>query len=129
MHNEILIVDDCKFTTKVLSRVMQELGFSVQTALSAEEAVRFLETHEPPSLFLVDWVMPGMSGVEFVSYLREQSATRQIPVVMVTGEKDMARIAEALRTGANEYIMKPFSREVIEEKLRILGIPLERSDG
>jgi two-component system chemotaxis response regulator CheY len=48
---------------------------------------------------------------------------------MVTGEKDMTRIAEALRTGADEYIMKPFSKEVIEEKLRILGIPLEARDG
>jgi two-component system chemotaxis response regulator CheY len=107
---------------------MRELGFSVQAVLSAEEAVRFLETHEPPGLFLVDWVMPGMSGVEFVSYLRQQPTTRQTPVVMVTGEKDMTRVAEALRAGADEYIMKPFSKAVIEEKLRILGIPPEERD-
>ena len=122
MAREILIIDDCKFTTKVLSGVMRELGFDVNSAQSAEEAIGFLETHEPPSLFLVDWVMPGMSGVEFVSWLRSQPTTASTPVLMVTGERDMARVAEAIRSGANEYIMKPFSREAVEEKLQILGI-------
>lgn len=126
MSNEILIVDDCKFTTKVLSRVMQELGFQVHTALSAEEAVQFLETHEPPALFFVDWVMPGMSGVEFLSYVREQPGTQNTPVVMVTGERDITRITEALRGGADEYIMKPFSKEIIQEKLKLIGIECEQ---
>jgi len=122
MNNEILIVDDCKFTAKVLSKVMQELGFVVNTAFSAEEAVGFLETHEPPSLFLVDWVMPGMSGVEFLSYVRNQPGTKTTPVVMVTGERDISKITQALSSGASEYIMKPFSREIIEEKLKLIGI-------
>lgn len=122
MAKDTLIIDDCRFTTKVLSGVMQELGFQVHSARSAEEAIAFLETHEPPSLFLVDWVMPGMSGVEFVAWLREQATTAQAPVLMVTGERDMARIAEAIAIGANEYIMKPFSREAVEEKLQLLGI-------
>jgi two-component system chemotaxis response regulator CheY len=101
---------------------MQEMGFEVATAQSAEEAVGFLETHEPPSLFFVDWVMPGMSGVEFVTWLRGQTPTNKVPVVMVTAQKDMTQIAQAIQSGANEYIMKPFSREVIEEKLKLLGI-------
>lgn len=122
MGKEILIIDDCKMTTRILSKVMAELGFDVHTAQSAEQAVGFLETHEPPSLFFVDWVMPGMSGVEFVAWLRNQPTTALTPVLMVTGERDLVRIAEAIRTGANEYIMKPFSREIIEEKLNILGI-------
>ncbi len=124
MAKEILIVDDCKFTTKILSQVMQELGFQAHAARSAEEAIGFLETHEPPALFLVDWVMPGMSGVEFVAWLRAQAPTAKTPVLMVTGERDMTRIAEAIQNGANEYIMKPFSREAVEEKLQILGIQL-----
>ncbi len=122
MPKDILIVDDCKFTTKVLSQVMVEMGFAVHAAQSAEEAVGYLETHEPPSLFFVDWVMPGMSGVEFVSWLREQSPTKTTPVLMVTAQRDLAQIAEALQKGANEYIMKPFSKEVIAEKLELLGI-------
>jgi two-component system chemotaxis response regulator CheY len=119
---DILIVDDCKFTTKVLSQCMKEFGYQVHTALSAEEAVSFLEMHEPPSLFFVDWIMPGMSGVEFVAWLRAQKATQSTPVLMVTAQKDLSQIAQALQSGANEYIMKPFSKEAIEEKLKILGI-------
>ncbi|MEY4669791.1 MAG: hypothetical protein RL518_2490 [Pseudomonadota bacterium] len=122
MAKDILIVDDCKFTTKVLSQCMKEFGYQVHTALSAEEAVSFLEMHEPPSLFFVDWIMPGMSGVEFVAWLRAQKATQSTPVLMVTAQKDLSQIAQALQSGANEYIMKPFSKEAIEEKLKILGI-------
>jgi two-component system chemotaxis response regulator CheY len=66
--------------------------------------------------------MPGMSGVEFVTWLREQTYTRETPVLMVTAERDIARIAEAIESGANEYIIKPFSREAIEEKLQLVGI-------
>jgi two-component system chemotaxis response regulator CheY len=122
VSKDILIVDDCKFTTKVLSQCMKDLGFEVYTALSAEEAVSFLEMHEPPSLFFVDWIMPGMSGVEFVAWLRAQKPTQSTPVLMVTAQRDLTQIAEALNSGANEYIMKPFSKEAIEEKLKILGI-------
>lgn len=122
MTKDCLIVDDCKFTTKVLSQCMQELGYDVHTAFSAEEAVGFLETHEPPSLFFIDWVMPGMSGVEFVTWLRAQRSTQATPVLMVTAQKEISQIAQALRSGANEYIMKPFSKEAIEDKLKILGI-------
>jgi two-component system chemotaxis response regulator CheY len=71
---------------------------------------------------MIDWVMPGMSGVELVSYLREQHTTKGTPVMMVTGQRDMRKVAEALKVGADEYIMKPFSRQIIEEKLRIIGI-------
>ena len=122
MTRDILIVDDCKFTTKVLCQCMQELGYEVHTALSAEEAVQFLEMHEPPSLFFVDWIMPGMSGVEFVAWLRAQSPTQATPVLMVTAQRDLSQIAEALNSGANEYIIKPFTKDAIEAKLKILGI-------
>jgi two-component system, chemotaxis family, chemotaxis protein CheY len=126
MGKDILIIDDCKFTTKVLANVMRELGFSVNSVQSGEEAVGYLETHEPPSLFLVDWVMPGMSGVELVAWLRAQATTHNTPVLMVTGEKDLTKVAQAITSGANEYIMKPFSPEVIREKLQILGIECDK---
>lgn len=122
MNNEILIIDDCKLTAKVLSGFMRELGFEAHTAYSAEEAVAFLKDHAPPGLLLVDWVLPGMSGVELVAHLKSRAETSEIPVVMVTGERDMSRIVEALKNGADEYIMKPFTKEVIEEKLRLIGI-------
>lgn len=126
MSKNVLIIDDCKFTTKVLSGVMQELGFTVHTALSGEEAIAFLEMHEPPSLFFVDWVMPGMSGVEFVTWLRSQGTTSKTPVLMVTAQRDLSNIMEAMQKGASEYIMKPFTKEAIEEKLRLIGLESDR---
>jgi two-component system chemotaxis response regulator CheY len=122
MHTDALIVDDCKFTTKVLSRCMQELGFSVKTVASGEEAVQFLSDHTAPAVMLVDWVMPGMSGVELVAWLRSQPQHLNTPVLMVTGERDLTKVMEAMQHGANEYVMKPFAKEDIEEKLKILGI-------
>jgi two-component system chemotaxis response regulator CheY len=121
MATEALIVDDCKFTTKVLSRVMEELGFAVQSVASGEAAVDFLSNHTAPAILLVDWVMPGMSGVQLVSWMRTHPQHLNTPVVMVTAEKDLAKVMEAMQTGANEYLMKPFSKEDVEEKLRILG--------
>jgi two-component system chemotaxis response regulator CheY len=122
MSTEALIVDDCKFTTKVLSRCMQELGFSVKTVASGEEAVQFLTGNTTPTVMLVDWVMPGMSGVELVAWLRSQPKHLNTPVLMVTGERDLTKVMEAMQNGANEYVMKPFSKEDIEEKLKLLGI-------
>jgi two-component system chemotaxis response regulator CheY len=122
MSTEVLIVDDCKVTSKILSRFMQELGFSVSSVSSGEAAVEYLTNHQSPSIMLVDWVMPGMSGVQLVAWLRAQPALTETPVLMVTGERDLTRVAEALSNGANEYIMKPFSKEVLEEKLQLLGI-------
>ena len=122
MPNNILIVDDCRMTAKILGRVMKELGFEVHTAQSGEEAIEYLSKNAIPSLLFVDWVMPGVSGVELVAWLRAQEPTKRVPVLMVTAERDLSRIAEAIQCGANEYIMKPFSPEIIQEKLRILGI-------
>jgi two-component system chemotaxis response regulator CheY len=122
MDTDALIVDDCKFTTKILSRCMQELGFSVTAVASGEEAVRVLSDKPTPTVMLVDWVMPGMSGVELVAWLRSQPKHLNTPVLMVTGERDLTKVMEAMQNGANEYVMKPFSKEDIEEKLRILGI-------
>jgi two-component system chemotaxis response regulator CheY len=66
--------------------------------------------------------MPGMSGVQLVDWLRSRPELTKTPVLMVTGERDLTRVAEALSHGANEYIMKPFSKEVLQEKLQLLGI-------
>jgi two-component system chemotaxis response regulator CheY len=125
MSTEVLIVDDCKVTSKILSRFMQELGFTVSSVGSGEAAVEFLSLHKSPSLLLVDWVMPGMSGVQLVAWLRSRPELTETPVLMVTGERDLTRVAEALSHGANEYIMKPFSKEILQEKLQLLGIPTQ----
>ncbi len=122
MPKQILIVDARTFTTKIASQEMTKMGFTGQSAQSAEDAVGNLEAHGPPSLFFVDWVMPGMSGVEFVSWLRDERETKSTPVVTGTAQRDLTQISEAVQKGTNEYVMKPFSKEVIAEKLELFGI-------
>ena len=121
MLKQISIVDDCTFTTKIASQVMTEMVFAVQSAQAAEEPVGSLETHEPQSLFLVGCGMPSLSGEGCVSWLREQSETKSTTVLMATAQRDRTQIAEALQKSANEYVMKPFSRGAIAEKLELLG--------
>ncbi len=75
-----------------------------------------------PDLALVDWNMPEMNGLEFVRSVRANSRFDHVPLMMVTTETDMERVSSALEAGANEYVMKPFTKDVILEKLQLLGM-------
>jgi two-component system chemotaxis response regulator CheY len=122
MSKHALIVDDCTFTTKFLTRCLTDLGFVVETSPSGEGAVASLQAGLPADVILIDWVMPGMSGPELVAWLRNQHQFATTPILMVTAQSDLAHIAEALTKGADEYIIKPFSKESIAEKLQLLGM-------
>lgn len=126
MSKHAMIVDDCEFTKKYLTRCLTELGFQVDSAASSEDAISKLKDVAPPDVILIDWVMPGMPGPELVSWLRAQNGFQKIPILMVTAQKELAHIAEALTKGADEYVMKPFSKESIAEKLKLLGIDTVR---
>jgi two-component system, chemotaxis family, chemotaxis protein CheY len=73
-------------------------------------------------IVLVDWNMPGMSGLDFVCAVRANPHYQKLSLMMVTAETERSQIRNALAQGANEYVMKPFTKEVIQEKLKILGI-------
>lgn len=76
----------------------------------------------PVQLALVDWNMPEMTGIEFVRRLRKNPVYNDVLLMMVTTETEIEQISTALDAGANEYMMKPFTREAVEDKLRILGV-------
>ena len=75
-----------------------------------------------PDLAVVDWNMPVMNGIEFVSAVRRLPALDALRVLMVTSETEVERVAGALHAGANEYLMKPFTAEALAEKLALLGL-------
>jgi len=107
----------------ILRRAMGEFGFQVSEAGSGAEALEKLDSEpEPPALLLVDWNMPEMNGLEFVKQLRTEGQFNAIPVMMVTTETESDQMLAALEAGANEYVIKPFTKETIEDKLRILGL-------
>ena len=120
-----LVVDDSRAMRAVLGRILREVGFAVVEAGHGKEALELLEERhsaQPFDLLLVDWNMPEMNGCELIRRVRADAAYQDIRILMVTTETEIGRVAKALEAGADEYAMKPFTKEVILEKLAILGL-------
>lgn len=117
-----LVVDDSRALRRILGGMMRELGFEVSEAANGREALLQLHRQGAADIALVDWNMPEMNGLEFVQAVRSDPQFQSLPLMMVTTETEMEQVATALEAGANEYVMKPFDRQVIEEKLVLLGI-------
>ena len=98
-----------------------EVGFTVEEAGNGLEALDIIQK-EKVDLALVDWNMPDMNGYEFIQEVRKDNAFNDMRMMMVTTETEMNKVVEALEAGANEYIMKPFTKEMIVEKLALMGM-------
>ncbi len=120
---KVLIVDDSRAIRRILGATIRELGFEVAEAANGQEALERLEDMDQPVRFmLVDWNMPKMNGLDFVLKVRENKRFEESSILMVTTETAVDQMVKALDAGANEYVMKPFTKEIIEDKLRLLGI-------
>jgi len=117
-----LIVDDSKTMRVILGRILRELEFEVQEASDGREALALLATKSQPDVALVDWNMPEMNGFELVQAVRANRAFDNIRLMMVTTETERAHVAKALEAGADEYVMKPFTKDAIRDKLALLGV-------
>ncbi|GJL63198.1 MAG: chemotaxis protein CheY [Nitrospirales bacterium] len=117
-----LVIDDSKAMRIILKQILESIGGKVEEARSGTEGIEKLKTMEHPDVVLVDWNMPEMNGLDFLRSIRSEGANRKIPVMVVTTESEASQIEIALEAGADEYVMKPFTKTVIEEKLRLLGI-------
>lgn len=129
---KILVVEDARLMALVLQRHLQRLGHpEVVIVESAEEALKHLQ-HFEVSLLIVDWSLPGMSGIDLVKELRAGDKYRHLPIIMVTGHSEREEVVEALQAGVDEYLVKPVHFEVLEGKIRhLLGIsvrPAEPND-
>lgn len=122
MTRKALVVDDSAATRFILSKMLKELGFESVQAAHGKEALTRLGDHGDCELALVDWNMPEMNGLEFIQALRTNHAYDNLKVVMVTTETEMMQVVRALEAGANEYIMKPFTKEMVADKMQILGV-------
>ena len=117
-----LIVDDSKAMRMILGKVLKEVGFEVSEAGDGHEALAKLNAGESVELMLVDWNMPVMNGYELVCAVRANALHGDIKIMMVTTETSMDNVQKALTAGANEYLMKPFTKDLLVEKLALLGI-------
>ena len=118
-----LVVDDSKAVRMILARTLKELGFEVCEAANGREALEVMEAEKAAvSLVLADWNMPEVNGFELLTLLRQNPEFSSVVVVMVTTETELDRMTAALEAGANEYVMKPFTKEILKEKLELAGI-------
>jgi two-component system chemotaxis response regulator CheY len=118
-----LVVDDSRAIRKILANTLTELGFEVREAGNGREALEVMDVEKSAvSLVLVDWNMPEVNGLELVERLRRRPDLASLVVIMVTTETDLEHIRAALKAGANEYVMKPFTKEILREKLELIGI-------
>lgn len=115
-----LVVDDSKAIRQIERKYLEELGFEVLEAENGKEALEVLKEHSDISLILLDWHMPVMNGYEFLKILRANPQYQEIKVMMVTTENQQKSVIDAIMAGANEYLMKPFDKEMLETKIRYL---------
>jgi two-component system chemotaxis response regulator CheY len=120
-----LVIEDSRAMRSILEGILGDVGFEVTLAADAEEALVVLEKDQDFELALVDWNLPAMSGLDLVFAIRERPALGDIKLMMVTTETELGRVREALEAGADEYIMKPFDRKMLLEKLALLGIEVD----
>ncbi len=121
--SKAMVIDDSRTMRMILSDTLAELGYQVAQASNGKEALSTLEREgDAFSLFLVDWNMPEMNGLDFVKCLRANPRYSAVPLMMVTTETEMSQMTTALEAGVNEYVMKPFTKEIITDKLRLLGL-------
>jgi two-component system chemotaxis response regulator CheY len=121
MMKTCLIVDDSSIIRKVARRILEDLEFQISEAEDGEQAVATCR-RELPDAILLDWNMPKMDGYDFLRALRKLPGGERPKVVFCTTENDVAHIARALQAGANEYIMKPFDRDIMEAKFQEIGL-------
>ena len=115
-----LVVDDSRVIRKVARRILEDLGFEVAEAADGADALAWCATAMPDAI-LLDWNMPGMTGLEVLRRLRREPGGDVPRVVFCTVENELDRIREALALGANEYIMKPFDGDIVAGKLAMAG--------
>jgi two-component system chemotaxis response regulator CheY len=116
-----LVVDDSSVIRKVARRILEGLDFKISEAGDGQEALAACRTQMPDAI-LLDWHMPNVDGYEFLRTLRRLPLGDRPKVVFCTTENDVAHIARALHAGANEYIMKPFDRDIVEAKFQEVGL-------
>ena len=117
-----LIVDDSRFVRGYVRGLLEEKGIACEEAGDGQAALDLVLGGKPFDLALVDWNMPVMNGLDFIEALRAQPAYDHVRILMVTSETESDQVTRAINAGANEYLMKPFSPEVLIAKLDLLDI-------
>ena len=116
-----LVVDDSSVIRKIARRILEEMDFQIIEAEDGEKALEACK-RELPDAILLDWNMPNMDGYEFLGNLRRMPGGDRPKVVFCTTENGIDHISRAISAGANEYIMKPFDKDIVTAKFQEVGL-------
>jgi len=117
---QALVIDDSRAVRLLVGNILREQGYDVVEAGHGQDGLDQLRAHPDISLVLVDWNMPVMDGLEFIQAVRKDATWDRLRIVMVTTETESEQVERAMNAGANEYVMKPFTPEVLMAKLTLL---------
>jgi two-component system chemotaxis response regulator CheY len=120
----VLVVDDSRIMRNIVKNSLINLGFDsekFQEATNGSEAWSILQ-EEPFDLLLLDWNMPMLNGLELVKRIRRSPSLSELPIIMVTSEKAKYNVIEAVKSGVDDYIVKPLKEKALMEKIsRVMG--------
>lgn len=120
--NKILVVDDSSTMVRIIVNTLGQAGYTnVVTADNGKNALDMLMLDKEISLVLSDWNMPEMKGNELLKAVRACEEYKKLPFIMITSRNTKEDILEAVRSGANDYLVKPFTAAMIKEKIERLG--------
>jgi len=117
----LVVMDPCDERTS-LTCSLAELGIEPVEAGGADAALAVLEAGEEPAALLLGWNLSGRDGIELLERLRSDVRWQALPVLLVTGAEDLARVTKALEAGVSEYLLQPLDSESLLEKLLLLGV-------
>ena len=116
-----LVVDDSDVIRKVTRRILETMHLDISDAESGPKGLDVCQARMPDAI-LLDWMMPGMAGLEFISAVRLLPGGKKPVIVYCVTENDPVHIAKALQSGADHYLLKPYSRQEVHDKLAESGI-------
>ena len=119
-----LIIDDSRAMRRILSKIVMPLGLEVVEAENGQDGLDSLEEMEPTEVILVDWNMQVMNGLDCVKTVRADGRYANQKIMMVTTETEPAQMVRALMAGVDEFAMKPFTADVLVEKMKLIGVRL-----
>jgi two-component system chemotaxis response regulator CheY len=117
-----LVIDDSRVVRHIIGDILRSIGMEVLEASDGVEGLELVQKTPNVELILVDWNMPRMNGLDFIVAVRAQRAFSDVRILMVTSEAEVEQVTRALKAGADEYLMKPFTKEVLVAKLNLLDV-------
>lgn len=118
---QVLIIDDSPIIRKFTRLIFESLNFRVSEAETSKEALERAKT-DPPDYILVDWIIPGVNSHDLISSLRRAVAEKRPYIIYLVTENDIPDVTRAFKSGADDYLLKPFNREIIEMKLHEIQV-------